>query len=43
MTAFRAPKGTEDIMPPDSQWWRRAYRTFDAMCERYGYGLTLTP
>ena len=43
MTAFRAPKGTEDILPPDSQWWRRAHRTFDDMCERYGYGLTLTP
>ena len=43
MTTFRAPKGTEDILPPDSQWWRRAYRNFDDLCERYGYGLTLTP
>lgn len=43
MTAFRAPKGTEDVMPPDSQWWRDAHRVFDEMCEQYGYGLTLTP
>lgn len=43
MTDFRAPKGTEDILPPDSAWWRMAHRTFDDLCERYGYDLTLTP
>jgi len=43
VTDFRAPKGTEDVMPPRSHWWRMAHRIFDEMCERYGYGLTLTP
>ena len=43
MTDFRAPKGTEDILPPDSQWWRDAHRIFDDLCERFGYGHTLTP
>ena len=43
MTDFRAPKGTEDVLPPRSHWWRTAHRTFDDMCESYGYGLTLTP
>lgn len=43
MTDFRAPKGTEDILPPDSGWWRSAHRTFEDLCERFGYGLTLTP
>lgn len=43
MTDFRAPKGTEDILPPASSWWRVAQRTFEDLCERFGYGLTLTP
>ena len=43
MTDFRAPKGTEDILPPESAWWRAAQRTFDDLCEVFGYGLTLTP
>lgn len=43
MTSFRAPKGTQDILPPGSDWWRDAHRTFDEMCEQFGYGLTLTP
>lgn len=43
MTDFRAPKGTEDILPPDSGWWRVAHRTFEDLCDRFGYGLTLTP
>ncbi|MGI9666989.1 MAG: histidine--tRNA ligase [Acidimicrobiia bacterium] len=43
MNSFRRPKGTEDILPPESQVWRDAHRVFDDMCERFGYGLTLTP
>ena len=43
MTTFRAPKGTEDILPPDSVWWRRAHRVFDELCEQFGYGATLLP
>ena len=43
MTTFRAPKGTEDILPPESAWWRRAHRVFDELCEQFGYGATLLP
>ena len=43
MSTFRAPKGTEDVLPPDSRWWRFANRAFDDLCERFGYDLTMTP
>jgi histidyl-tRNA synthetase len=39
----RAPKGTVDVLPPESVRWRRLLRAFDALAERYGYGLALTP
>src|SRR5680860_1066494 len=40
---YRAPKGTDDILPPDSAAWVEAERVFFDLAERYGYGLTLTP
>ena len=43
MTAFRAPKGTTDVLPPDSRWWRHAHRVFEEVAEQFGYGLALTP
>lgn len=43
MSSYRAPKGTYDVLPPRSHRWRRAHRVFDALAERYGYDLTLTP
>lgn len=43
MTGFRAPKGTNDVLPPDSQWWRIAHRVFEEVAEQFGYGLALTP
>jgi histidyl-tRNA synthetase len=39
----RAPKGTDDILPPASRRWREFLRVFDEMAEQWGYGLTLTP
>jgi histidyl-tRNA synthetase len=39
----RAPKGTDDILPPESERWRIVLRTFDDLAERYGYGLVMTP
>jgi len=39
----RAPKGTIDVLPPESGRWRRLLRAFDSLAERYGYGLALTP
>jgi histidyl-tRNA synthetase len=39
----RAPKGTLDVLPPESGRWRALLRTFDDLAERYGYGFSLTP
>lgn len=40
---IRAPKGTDDILPPESRLWHHAVVAFDNLAERYGYGMTLTP
>jgi histidyl-tRNA synthetase len=36
-------KGTDDILPPESERWRRLLRAFDELAERYGYDLALMP
>ncbi|MBT8246355.1 MAG: ATP phosphoribosyltransferase regulatory subunit, partial [Acidimicrobiia bacterium] len=41
--SFRPPKGTDDILPPDSRMWRRVLRAFDDLAERYGYDLIVYP
>jgi histidyl-tRNA synthetase len=41
--SFRPPKGTDDILPPDSRRWRRVLRAFDDLAERYGYDLIVYP
>ena len=43
MTSFRAPKGTTDVLPPTSTWWRTAHRVFEDLAEQFGFGLALTP
>lgn len=43
MSTFRAPKGTIDVLPPESQRWREAHRVFEDLAEQFGYGLVLTP
>ena len=40
---FRAPKGTDDILPPASRSWRRLLRAWDVLTERYGYEFVATP
>ena len=40
---FRAPKGTDDIMPPGSRRWRNLLRSWDILAERYGYEYVATP
>ena len=40
---FRTPKGTDDIMPPDSRLWRSLLRAWDILAERYGYAFVATP
>jgi len=41
--SFRPPKGTDDILPPDSRRWRRVLGVFDDLAERYGYDLVIVP
>lgn len=41
--SFQPPKGTDDILAPESQTWREVLRSWDDWSERYGYPLVLTP
>lgn len=41
--SFRTPKGTDDIMPPESRLWRSLLRAWDILAERYGYAFVATP
>ncbi len=41
--ALRAPKGTDDVLPPVSRRWRWLLRLWDELTERYGYELVMTP
>jgi len=40
---YRAPKGTHDVLPPESDRWMDAVTTFASRARRYGYGLVITP
>ena len=41
--SFRAPKGTDDILPPVSRQWREALRVWEDWTARFGYDLIMTP
>jgi histidyl-tRNA synthetase len=41
--SFQPPKGTDDIIAPESQAWRETLRTWEDMSERYGYPLVGLP
>ena len=41
--SFRAPKGTHDVLPPDSARWIEVVSTFARRAERAGFGLLVTP
>ncbi|MCL1601814.1 MAG: histidine--tRNA ligase [Actinomycetia bacterium] len=43
MTKYRAPKGTYDVLPPNSERWRQARNVFDVLSAEFGYDLILTP
>jgi len=43
MEEFRAPKGTRDVLPPESARWERLVALFAARVERAGFGLVLSP
>jgi histidyl-tRNA synthetase len=40
---FYAPRGTFDILPPDSKRWQALERRIDDVCSRFGYGEIRTP
>lgn len=41
--SFQPPKGTDDLLAPDSQRWRAALRLWEDFAERFGYSLVMTP
>ncbi len=40
---FRAPKGTQDVLPPESSRWEALVATFADIAGRYGFGLIQSP
>jgi histidyl-tRNA synthetase len=40
---FRAPIGTQDVLPPESARWEALIATFAGVAERFGHGLVLGP
>jgi histidyl-tRNA synthetase len=40
---FRAPKGTQDVLPPESARWQALLAGFAQLAGRYGYGLIQSP
>ncbi len=40
---FRAPKGTQDVLPPESARWTALLSTFAGVAQRFGYGLIQSP
>jgi histidyl-tRNA synthetase len=40
---FRAPKGTQDVLPPESARWEALLGVFAGVAHRYGYGLIQSP
>jgi histidyl-tRNA synthetase len=41
--SFQPPKGTNDVLAPQSEGWRRALRLWEDWSGRYGYPLVMTP
>ncbi len=41
--SFQPPKGTDDVLAPESESWRAALRQWESWAERYGYPLVLIP
>jgi histidyl-tRNA synthetase len=42
-SSFTAPKGTHDVLPPDSGRWTALVARFATVAERAGYGLVVSP
>ncbi len=43
MYKFKAPKGTKDILPPESEKWVRLENKIRGICQRFGYSEIRTP
>lgn len=41
--SLRAPKGTDDILPPQSRAWRHLLVAWERLAEIYGYDLIMVP
>ncbi|MEE9534481.1 MAG: ATP phosphoribosyltransferase regulatory subunit, partial [Acidimicrobiia bacterium] len=41
--SFQPPKGTDDLMAPQSQTWREVLSLWDEWSARYGFPLVMTP
>ena len=41
--SFRAPKGTQDVLPPESSRWEALLGVFAELAGRHGYGLIQSP
>jgi histidyl-tRNA synthetase len=41
--SFRAPKGTQDVLPPESDRWQAFLGLFARIATTYGYGLIQSP
>src|SRR6266516_827775 len=40
---YRAPRGTNEVLPDQAPLWRHLEGSFRAVCELYGYGEIRTP
>ena len=42
-SVYRAPAGTHDLLPPETDRWIEVVSAFARRAERFGYGLVVTP
>ncbi len=43
MKSFQSPKGTQDILPPQSARWVELVGRFTDLAQRFGFGLVMSP
>ena len=43
MTRFQSPKGTQDILAPESARWSELVGRFAGLAQRFGFGLVVSP
>jgi len=40
---YRAPRGTQDVLPADQPWWDSVWQTAGRLCDAFGYARLETP